>query len=110
MRLANWLGARSRTLLEGQWLVRRALPSIGDVANGAQETGTRPLSRLSPREIEVLETTVLGLTNLEIGRRLNISVHGVKFHLSSIYRKLGVANRTEAATMYLRDLRQEDSS
>ena len=44
----------------------------------------------------------LGLTNREIARRLEVTVHGVKFHLGSIYRKLGVANRTEAAVCYLR--------
>jgi len=42
-----------------------------------------------------------GLTNNEIARRLEVSVHGVKFHLASIYRKLGVANRTEAAVRFL---------
>jgi DNA-binding CsgD family transcriptional regulator len=44
----------------------------------------------------------LGLTNMEIGRGLHVSVHAVKFHLGAIYRKLGVANRTEAAVVYLR--------
>ena len=44
----------------------------------------------------------LGLTNNEIGTRLHVSVHAVKFHLAAIYRKLGVANRTEAAVAYLR--------
>ena len=43
-----------------------------------------------------------GLTNSEIATRLHVSVHGVKFHLASIYRKLGVANRTEAAVTFLR--------
>jgi len=43
----------------------------------------------------------LGLTNKEVGARLDVSVHAVKFHLASIYRKLGVSNRTEAAIMYM---------
>ena len=51
--------------------------------------------------------TSLGLTNVEVGARLDLSIHGVKFHLASIYRKLGVANRTEASATYLRDLRHE---
>ncbi len=41
-----------------------------------------------------------GLTNLAIGENLGISVHAVKFHLASIYRKLGVSNRTEAAVAH----------
>jgi DNA-binding CsgD family transcriptional regulator len=60
------------------------------------------LLRVSPRESQVLEMTSQGLTNDEIARRLNVTTHAVKFHLASIYRKLGVANRTEAAVLYLR--------
>ena len=41
-----------------------------------------------------------GSTNGEIGNRLGLSVHAVKFHLASVYRKLGVANRTEAAVAF----------
>lgn len=57
---------------------------------------------LSAREAEVLEMMSLGLTNRQIATRLDVTTHGVKFHLASIYRKLGVANRTEAAVVYLR--------
>ena len=60
------------------------------------------LSTLSPRELEVLDMAALGLTNVQIGKSLHVSVHAVKFHLGAIYRKLGVANRTEAAVVYLR--------
>lgn len=56
---------------------------------------------LSPRETEVLRMTSLGLTNPEIADRLDVTVHAVKFHLASVYRKLGVSNRTEAAVTYL---------
>jgi DNA-binding NarL/FixJ family response regulator len=61
-----------------------------------------PTGLLSPREAEVLEFASLGLTNAQIAARLKVTVHGVKFHLSAIYRKLGVTNRTEAVGMYLR--------
>lgn len=57
---------------------------------------------LSPRETEVLELLSLGLTNPQIAGRLRVTVHAVKFHLAAIYRKLGVANRTEATAVYLR--------
>jgi DNA-binding CsgD family transcriptional regulator len=60
------------------------------------------MSRLSPREREVLALVSSGLTNVETGKRLGIGPHAVKFHLASIYRKLGVGNRTEAATAYVR--------
>ena len=64
-----------------------------------QEQLTTPLSR---RELDVLEMTARGMTNSQVGQSLDVSVHAVKFHLASIYRKLNVGNRTEAAVMYLR--------
>jgi DNA-binding CsgD family transcriptional regulator len=66
------------------------------------EPRPEPLSVLSRREAEVLGFTSLGLTNIQVAARLNVSVHAVKFHLAAIYRKLGVSNRTEAAAVYLR--------
>ena len=49
----------------------------------------------------------LGLTNGQVAQRLDVTVHAVKFHLGSIYKKLGVANRTEAAVAYLQGKGQE---
>jgi DNA-binding CsgD family transcriptional regulator len=65
-------------------------------------TPTPRSATLSIRELEVLDLVASGLTNLEVAARLGVGVHGVKFHLASIYRKLGVANRTEATGVYLR--------
>ena len=64
-------------------------------------SGGTQLSVLSPRELEVVGMVASGLTNVEIARRLQVTVHAVKFHLASVYRKLGVSNRTEAAVTYL---------
>jgi two-component system response regulator DegU len=58
---------------------------------------------LSRREREILEIISLGRTNRDVGAALGITVHAVKFHLASIYRKLGVANRTEAVVTFLRE-------
>jgi DNA-binding CsgD family transcriptional regulator len=67
--------------------------------NGA---GTTVLvETLSPREREILHLVSGGSTNSEIAASLGVSVHAVKFHLASVYRKLGVANRTEAAVAFL---------
>jgi len=51
---------------------------------------------LSQRELEVLHLMALGRTNQEIARQLIVSPGTVKAHTASIYRKLDVANRTEA--------------
>ena len=56
---------------------------------------------LTPREQEVLALLVEGLPNAEIAQRLHVSVAAVKYHLSNIFSKLAVSNRTEAATFAL---------
>ena len=54
-------------------------------------------SLLSTRELEVLKLVASGATNAEIARQLWVTEQTVKFHLSNVYRKIGVANRTEAS-------------
>lgn len=66
---------------------------IGEPASGAGETLVEPLS---PRELEVLQIMALGKTNKEIAQQLVIAPGTVKAHSASIYRKLDVANRTQA--------------
>jgi DNA-binding NarL/FixJ family response regulator len=53
-------------------------------------------SLLTDRELEILRLVASGATNGEIAGQLWITQQTVKFHVSNIYRKLGVANRTEA--------------
>ena len=76
--------------------------------------GIEPPPHLSPRETEVLAKAARGMTNGQVAADLHVSIHAVKFHLASIYRKLGVTNRTEAAVRYLQSLepvvRQHDLS
>jgi DNA-binding CsgD family transcriptional regulator len=59
------------------------------------------LAQLTDREREVLRRTALGETNAQIATALGVTVHAVKFHLGSIFRKLGVGNRTGAVAVYL---------
>jgi DNA-binding NarL/FixJ family response regulator len=73
-----------------------------DHATAPATTWADPLPLLSEREIGVLELAAQGLTNTELAARLEITVHTVKFHLASVYRKLGVANRTEAVSVLFR--------
>lgn len=54
-------------------------------------------SDLTERELAVVEAVARGLSNKEIGKELWITEQTVKFHLGNIFRKLEVANRTEAA-------------
>jgi DNA-binding NarL/FixJ family response regulator len=60
---------------------------------------------LTTRELEILGLTAQGYTNGRIARELWVTEQTVKFHLSNTYRKLGVANRTEASRYaHLHDL------
>jgi NarL family two-component system response regulator LiaR len=52
---------------------------------------------LSEREATVLKAVASGLSNQAISKRLWVTEHTVKFHLTNIFRKLDVSNRTEAA-------------
>lgn len=77
-------------------------PTVFELSADGRDLHADGLARLSSREGEVLGMAAQGLTNLQIADRLGVTVHAVKFHLASIYRKVGVANRTEAAVAYLR--------
>ena len=68
---------------------------LGHDAAAAEPSAGAP--GLTPREREVLELLSLGLTNREIGERLHLGPDAIKKHARSLYRKLGVRNRTEAA-------------
>jgi DNA-binding NarL/FixJ family response regulator len=78
---------------------------IHAVANGTARQEPRenaPLhvdepTPLTARELEILRAVAEGHTNARIGRLLWVTEQTVKFHLSNIYRKLGVSNRTEAS-------------
>jgi ATP/maltotriose-dependent transcriptional regulator MalT len=61
-----------------------------------------PVEALTTREHEVLALVADGLANRDIAARLGISDHTVKFHLASIFGKLGVSTRTEAVQRGLR--------
>jgi DNA-binding NarL/FixJ family response regulator len=52
---------------------------------------------LTDRELTMLKALARGLSNHSISRELWVTEQTVKFHLTNVYRKLGVANRTEAA-------------
>jgi DNA-binding NarL/FixJ family response regulator len=76
-----------------------ALESEGFVAIGAEEAGGADdelVGSLSERELSMLRTLARGLSNKAIGDELWITEQTVKFHLTNIYRKLGVENRTQA--------------
>jgi DNA-binding NarL/FixJ family response regulator len=91
------LAAALKALAEGLWVGAPALmrdlllrkPTPLDETALAGES-------LTARETQVLQLTAQGLPNKQIALVLGISEHTIKFHLSSLYAKLGVTSRTEA--------------
>ena len=86
----------------------RDLPAIvrhvvsGGVILPAMGGAVQLSAELTARELEVLKMASEGLSNGEMASALYITEQTVKFHLGNIYRKLGVANRTEAAFQGMR--------
>lgn len=82
----------------------RVMPGSGESEperSAAPALATAP-EPLTARELEILGLLAAGDSNKTIAARLSISVHTVKFHISSILAKLGVASRTEAVALGLR--------
>ena len=88
---ARQLDAAIRAVAAGL-IVRAPVARDGFAAMGESEG--HPL--LTPRELEVLAALAEGMTNKAIARKLDISLHTVKFHVESLFRKLGARTRTEA--------------
>jgi DNA-binding NarL/FixJ family response regulator len=99
--------ARGAASFIGKMIDPRDLPSaLRLVAQGAvyqtaggpgvQTDGEAQKAGLTPSEQRVLEALARGLSNKEIAEELWLTQQTVKFHLTNIYRRLGVTNRTEA--------------
>jgi DNA-binding NarL/FixJ family response regulator len=71
------------------------LGPIGVVAADPVPTAER--HDLTRRELEILRLLVEGHSNAQLARMLWVTEQTVKFHLSNVYRKIGVSNRTEAS-------------
>jgi two-component system, NarL family, nitrate/nitrite response regulator NarL len=78
--------------------VRAAPPQTRNFDSFPEE----PPVLLTSREIEVLGALGNGMTNKEVARLLGISPHTVKFHIESLFRKLGAASRAEAVAKGMR--------
>jgi LuxR family maltose regulon positive regulatory protein len=87
---ADWERGRAEAMLEKLRTPSTTRPT---------EATDGPLSRLSRRELEVLDLVAQGRTNREIAARLVLSEHTVNRHVANILRKLGLTSRTAAATL-----------
>jgi len=92
------LAAAVRAVGEGLWVGAPSLMRGLIRLNGRRELSDEDslIEALTAREQEVLQLMAQGLANKQIALSLGISDHTVKFHLSSLYSKLGSSSRTEA--------------
>jgi DNA-binding NarL/FixJ family response regulator len=92
-----------RSVCEGRQIVSPFLVNLaieGGTGDGSEEpTGSIVLTQ---REKEILKAIIDGLSNKEISDSLFISIETVKSHVKSIYQKLHVRNRVEAAQVAMR--------
>jgi DNA-binding NarL/FixJ family response regulator len=72
-------------------------------AAGVTRAATPIAHDLTSRELEILRLAASGTSNRRIAERLWVTEQTVKFHLSNVYRKLNVSNRTEASHLAHRD-------
>lgn len=76
---------------------------LAALATGQATKNGNDLSELNEREREVLQQLVRGARNKEIAAELFITTKTVEYHLSNIFAKLGVSNRTEAVRVALQN-------
>lgn len=92
------------TLLQPRQLPEASDPSMPadrrPLDTGPREQRSRMMNELTARELEVLAMVAQGHQNKIIAFELGLSEHTVKIHLHNIIQKLGVHNRTEAASKY----------
>ncbi len=84
------LASAIRQAVQGTTFHALGLPAI-NYESAAKAVG------LTDRELEIMRAVARGLSNRAVARELWVAEQTVKFHLTNIYRKLGISNRTEAA-------------
>jgi DNA-binding CsgD family transcriptional regulator len=93
-------GHRSAGSYQPRFSLQRSTPAESALDSSAQQHEIKvPLSQ---RELEVLSLLAKGDGNSAIAKHLNISVYTARFHVSSIFNKLGVGKRSEAAAAAIR--------
>ncbi len=92
-----------RGTIEGKSFVDPAVAGklLGQVAGQQTQPATLITDKLTAREVEVLRWLARGLTNADIAARLHLSEGTVRNHVSAVFAKLGVADRTQAAVLAL---------
>jgi two-component system, NarL family, response regulator DevR len=97
------LASGLRTVAGGQPVLDPSMASqvLNLVKNRGEMSAAGKLSQLSPQERRVVAYLAEGLTNKEIGDRLGLTEKTVKNYLATIFSKLNIARRTQAAALFV---------
>lgn len=91
------------SVLEGNNYIQSSLIPLLNSKMIARDIDSEKIKLLTKRELEILIKISSGMCNKEIGDRLQISERTVKNHISSIFKKIEVADRTQAAVFAIRN-------
>ena len=91
------------TVYNGETYIEPSMTSVLNSSLAKREVEIEKLEELTPREIEVLRMITKGCLNKEIAASLNISERTVKNHVSNIFKKIDVADRTQAAVFAIKN-------
>lgn len=100
---SNLLRKAIYTVYEGEKFVQPSLTPMLNASLASRTNIDAKLNELTRREIEVLKLIAEGLFNKEIASRLEISERTVKNHVSNIFKKIEVSDRTQAAVFAIKN-------
>ena len=91
------------TVAEGESYIQPSLIPALNAKMIETNKDAEKIKSLTKRELDVLKLLAVGMYNKEVGKRLEISERTVKNHISNIFKKLGVTDRTQAAVFAIRN-------
>lgn len=91
------------TIVEGETYIQPSLIPALNAKRIEKNEDEERIDDLTKRELEVLKLLAIGMYNKEIAEKLNISERTVKNHVSNIFKKLEVTDRTQAAVFAIRN-------
>jgi DNA-binding NarL/FixJ family response regulator len=102
----QWPRALPLVAAGGYWVPRSVLSRFVESILGSRKSGGtkgKLTGTLSRRELEVMDSLMLNLSNKEIASKLNISERTVKFHVSNLLAKHGVRRRADLIVMHFQE-------
>ena len=100
---SNELKKAILSVIRGESYIQPSLIPILNSKMIERDVEKEKLNLLTKREVDVLKLMAVGSYNKEIGEKLNISERTVKNHISSIFKKIEVSDRTQAAIFAIKN-------